>query len=86
MIGTGKISAIRSLYAAAGVCAAGGHYLGAALGDEGKAQFDFADPDGRIAELERAYFRRSLPAVQPANYVDCLMRLRDDMRRAQGER
>jgi len=72
---------IRSLYAAAAVKASGAEYVGVEQGEEGKTRFIFADPEGRVADLERSYFRRDLPAVQPADYVDNMMKLRDDMYR-----
>ncbi len=78
--------ATRNLYAAASLRAVGADYTGLTIAADGKAVFTFSDTDGTLPDLERQYFRRTFPDVQPAALIDHLMALRDGMARAKGGR
>lgn len=68
-----------ALYAAAALYANGARLEAVTHNDAGRRVFIFSDPNGDLRDLENAYWRGTLPTVQPRAYVDALVKVRDKM-------
>ena len=75
----GRTYDVRALSVAASLRCLGVPYVGPVVRPDGWVEFRFADADGEVPAMVRAYWGCTLPEVQPHALVGALIELRKEL-------